>query len=190
MIMAFDRNTFDRLAVCLEYPCEETASAASQAANEPGISGGLRDTLARLADWVVRDLNEAEEFYTRMFDMSPVCTLHAGYHLFGEDYQRGALLAMLRGELRAAHIDEKNDLPDFLPTLLRLLRHLEDPEDRSLLVSSLLLPALEKMTHAVERGTDPFSSLLKELPGILENEVVSAPIAETTKRTVRLPCLT
>ncbi|MCK6587799.1 MAG: molecular chaperone TorD family protein [Polyangiaceae bacterium] len=188
--MAFDQNTFDRLAVCLEYPTEETASAASQAAGESGLPSGMREALARLRDWVTRDLNEAEELYTRMFDMSPVCTLHAGYHLFGEDYQRGALLAMLRGELRAAHVDEKNDLPDFLPTLLRLLGRLEDPEDRSLLASSLLLPALEKMNHSLERGTDAFSALLKELPGILENEVVNAPLAETTKRTVRLPCLT
>lgn len=188
--MIVDRNTFDRLAICLEYPSEQTASAAERAAEAPGISGGMRETLARLADWVVHHPNDAEELYTRIFDMNPVCTLHVGYHLFGEDYQRGALLAMLRSELRAAHIDEKNDLPDFLPTLLRLLGRLEDPEDRSLLVNSLLLPALEKMNHALERGTDPFSSLLRELPGALENEVVSAPIVEMTERTVRLPCLT
>ena len=35
---------------------------------------------------------QIQELYTRTFDINPVCTLEIGWHIFGEDYARGALL--------------------------------------------------------------------------------------------------
>ncbi len=43
-----------------------------------------------------------EELYTRTFDLNPVCALEIGWHLFGEDYERGAFLVRMRDQLRRA----------------------------------------------------------------------------------------
>ena len=185
-----DRTTLDLLAVALEYPRAEAPAATRDVA--AALHGGpLASALDRLAVWMAEDGQRAEEHYTRLFDLSPACTLHVGYHLYGEDYQRGAMLALLRGELRQRGIDEKNDLPDFLPTLLRLLGRLDDAEDRSLLVGGLVLPALAKMQGSLQEQDDPYAVVLREIGPVLEAEEIATLAgaqADAPKPVVRLPC--
>src|SRR5450830_1452086 len=109
---------------------------------------------------------EAEERYTALFDLNPVCTLHAGYHLFGEDYKRGELLAGLAAELRRAEIPNWTELPDFFPTLLRLAAR-SDAEAQATLVDYLLLPALVKMTDALKPSESPWAAVVRALSSAL-----------------------
>jgi nitrate reductase molybdenum cofactor assembly chaperone NarJ/NarW len=170
-----DLVLLDALAFLLEYPSADSAAEARRAADrashrEPAVAG----ILERLADFIEGDPRRAEERYTRLFDLSPACPLYAGYHLFGEDYSRGALLAGLQGELRRVDVDPGTELPDYLPTLLRLLGRLEDADERDLLVTSLILPSLEKMISGLAQAEDePYADLVRVLP-----DVVAGPVLE------------
>ncbi len=104
--------------------------------------------------------------YTSAFDLQPVCTLGCGYHVFGETYKRGRLLAGLQ-EAAERHGLEAGPrrLPDELPVLLRLLPRLlagseEEREEAFDLLSVCMLPALEKMERAFEEGDHSFAVLI------------------------------
>lgn len=150
------------LAPALGYPDAATGAAARRAA--ASFDGETAQALAALADWLdAAAPGEPEEQYTRLFDLSPVCTLHAGYHLFGEAYQRGSLLAGLAEELRHREIPLADELPDYLPTLLVLASRLDD-EGRQALAETLLLPALTRMVAALGENPLPWARLLRALP--------------------------
>lgn len=170
--MGLDRSTLDLLADCLEYPGPDTAARARQAA--AGVASfhpGLASPLWGLAVFLERaPLGEPEERYTALFDMNPVCTLHVGYHLFGDTYPRGEFLAGLGAELRRAGVSTNGDLPDFLPTVLRLLDRLHDAEDRRALQEAALLPALDRMRAALAESKDSWSHVLRALPEALAEE--------------------
>ncbi len=166
---------FDDLAACLEYPDSHTSARAIEAADavDARWSGDPASAVLRdLAAWLKSERRGApEERYTEVFDLKPICTPNLGYHLFGDTYQRGAFLAELASELNDVGVEHHKDLPDFLPTLLRLLGRLVDPEDRRLLVHAVLVPGLEAVVHALKESPGPWPDLLRALPGLLMNEV-------------------
>lgn len=170
-----DRETLDLVARCLEYPGPGTARAARIAAerataDEPGLAHALWHLAVGLE---TAPLGEAEERYSALFDLNPVCTLHVGYHVFGDSYPRGAFIAGLARELRQAGVEWKHDLPDFLPTVLRLMARLPE-EDASVLAERILRPALAKMAKALEGSSSPWSKLLAALPGLFEDRPAAA----------------
>lgn len=167
------RGALRQLAASLEYPAADASFVAAEAADhwellDAELAGALRALARSLAD---APPGEAAERYTALFDLSPVCTLHLGYHLFGEAYQRGALLAGLTVELRKANVDLGDELPDFLPTLLRLVAELpegRDPDgDRETLVDAVLLPALSRMIEALGASTSAWAAVVRALPAAL-----------------------
>lgn len=176
--MPIASDVLDEIAGCLEYPEPATAERARLAAGalasfHPAISSALWHLAVHLEQ---ARHGEAEERYTTLFDVSPVCTLHVGYHLFGESYARGELLAGLAGELRPAGLSSDGDLPDFVPVLLRLLGRL-GAEDARLLREGALVPGLRKMAEAVAEASDPWSRLVCALAeGLAEpGDVIEAP---------------
>lgn len=161
----------DGVASCLEYPGAETAERARAVADEAASQHAeLARSLWHLAVYLeTAPRGEAEERYTQLFDMSPVCTLHVGYHLFGDTYQRGAFLSGLGAELRRAGLGEtaRGDLPDFLPTLLRLVGRLSEPESQQVLVEDAVAPAVERMREALKEAEAPWRAVLDALPPLL-----------------------
>ena len=79
------------------------------------------DRLATALDYPAGGAAALQDEYVRAFDFDPECSLDMGWHLFGDRPERGAFLATLREELAAAGVSEGLELPDHLPTLLRLL---------------------------------------------------------------------
>jgi len=181
-------GTLDAVACCLEYPDAHTARQARLGANALASDYPLLSAaLWSLAVYLERTPpGRAEERYTSLFDVNPVCTLHVGYHVFGDTYPRGEFLAALCAELRTAGVPTNGDLADFLPTLLRLLDRLAEPEDRRSLRQIALLPAVRRMAEALAASKDPWSGILRALPEILvdaedavgEPRAGSAPEAE------------
>jgi nitrate reductase molybdenum cofactor assembly chaperone len=110
---------------------------------------------------VTLSLSELQELYTRTFDLSPVCALDIGYHLFGENYKRGVFLANLRETEAPFDLGQEHQLPDYLPVLLRLLTKLDDEELRSALVVDCMIPALEKMLKTLSEGENPYRHLIE-----------------------------
>lgn len=192
--MTLEQRTLDLVAGCLDYPGQETAALARDAAARlASIEPELSSALFALAVFVEQaEYGEAEERYTALFDMSPVCTLHLGYHLFGEAYARGELLAGLAAELRTAGVSASGDLPDYLPSVLRLLGRLQSEEDRCSLRQLLLLPALVRMGQSLAQSKDPWSGLVRALPRALaepgDSLEAAAPAARSDVFAVRSSC--
>ena len=168
------------LAVVLEYPDASTEQRCKQAAEMLAKDyADISKALSTLADWLSNaERGEAEEWYSRMFDLSPVCTLNIGYHLFGEQYERGAFLAGLVSEHRDAGLELPADLPDHLPAVLRLLGHLDKVEDAADLVSHAVLPALARMLGDLSDSKAPWVAVLQALPAVLESVFDTVGISE------------
>lgn len=90
-------------------------------------------------------LDEVQEIFTRSFDVQAITTLGVGYVMFGDDYKRGEMLVNLNREMRDAGIDCGTELPDHLPTVLRLIARWEDRELAQEFVEEILHPSLESM---------------------------------------------
>ena len=111
---------------------------------------------------------QLEEMFTRTFDFDPKRALEVGWHIFGEEYARGALLVRLRQKLRENDIEESAELPDHMTHVLVLLGRLEgDSADQ--LAGLYVLPALDLLLVAVADTECPYEPLLK-----VTREVVAA----------------
>lgn len=104
------------------------------------------------------------ELYTQTFDLNPVCALDVGWHLFGEDYQRGLLLVRLRGELARCGLAENGELPDHLSHVLPLLAALPEVEAAGL-ARAVVRPALAVMLEGFSDEANPYRPLLLAVAG-------------------------
>lgn len=128
------------------------------------ITGPLEMFRAWAASLARRDLEEA---FTRTFDLSPVCALEVGWHLYGEDYNRGAFMARVREQLAERGIDEHGELPDHLGNVLPLLASMPDDEAMSF-ADELVLPALAAMRVPLEKESSPFAPLLAATTALVQ----------------------
>src|SRR5215831_3801063 len=144
---------YEQLAALLEYPGSNWDSAMADCASF--------DLLDEFRSGVAaQSLSGLQELYTRTFDLNPACALEVGYHLFGENYKRGEFLAHLRETEAPFDLGQSQQLPDYLPVLLRLLPRLEDEELRGSLITECLIPGIEKMLASFKDGDNAYRSLL------------------------------
>jgi nitrate reductase molybdenum cofactor assembly chaperone NarJ/NarW len=158
-------NIYELLAALLEYPDQDwsTSTTSSRATG----NASLRAFVVAVESLSMTGL---QELYTRTFDLNPSCALEIGYHLFGENYKRGEFLAHLRETEAPFSLGQEQQLPDYLPVLLRLLVKLEDQELRLSLIGECLIPAIEKMLASFKETDNPYRLLLEALRSILQTE--------------------
>src|SRR5690348_7356817 len=89
-----------------------------------------------------------QELYVQTFEFNPACTLEIGWHLFGENYERGEFLVRMREQLRRYGIAESHELPDHLTHLLPLVAAM-DRDEAARFAGEFLLPALAKIRGAI-----------------------------------------
>ena len=117
-------------------------------------------------------LSRLEELYTSTFDLQVVCYPYAGYHIFGESYKRGEFLANLNARYSAIGFSPSNELPDHISVLLRYLTKLQAEDDRHVIISECLIPAVTKMeTHLT--GGSPYLNVLQSLLIVLKNPITT-----------------
>lgn len=160
---------YDLLARLLSYPGGDYPLAARSAqqllAYEfPELAGHL-DTFASFVQNTT--LEELEEMFTRTFDLNPVCCLEVGWHLYGEDYNRGSFMVQMRQQIRAHGLSESIELPDHLANLLPMLGRMQ-PEEAGPLCAASILPALVKMQQGLEGKNSPFMDILNLLHELIE----------------------
>ena len=126
-------------------------------------SAPLLEDFANRADSTT--VGSMQELFTQSFDLTPDCALEVGWHLYGEDYQRGAFLVKMREQLRTHGIDEGAELPDNLASLLALV--VEAPAETRALVADALLPAVGKMLSALEKTASAFHPIMDAVRGLL-----------------------
>ena len=116
------RQLLARLSRLVSYPGVRYQEDVEACATDLGrIDAAAQAAFQPFAD-DVRDLSiEAlQELYTRSFDLNPVCTLDVGWHLYGEQYERGAFIVRMWQALRCHRIVQCGGLADHLshPLLL------------------------------------------------------------------------
>jgi nitrate reductase molybdenum cofactor assembly chaperone len=152
------------MAVLLEYPGFDWESQT-----KARLDHDLANDFVRAVRNI--SLSELQELYTRTFDLNPACALEVGYHLFGENYKRGEFLANLRETEAPFDLGQAQQLPDYLPVLLRLLPKLEDQELRTSLIAECLIPAIEKMLTTFKDAGNPYRLLLVTVVTTLRAEI-------------------
>jgi nitrate reductase delta subunit len=120
-----------------------------------------------------------QELYVQTFEFNPACTLEIGWHLFGENYERGEFLVRMREQLRRYRIAETSDLPDHLRHLLLLIA-LADHHEAAELAGQFVLPALGKIREALHDNA--YEALIAAIEAKLEADYPDAP-----RRPVQFP---
>jgi nitrate reductase delta subunit len=123
----------------------------------------------RLADTLAYPENGAaplQEAYVQAFDLDPACSLDIGWHLYGDRPERGAFLVMLRERMADAGLDEDGNLPDYLPTLLRLIGR-QDAQLAAAL-AALIAPAASRVLERLRLQENPFAAPLEAAVRALE----------------------
>lgn len=109
-------------------------------------------------------LDEWEMLATRTLDLSPLAAPYVGHQVWGENYQRGAFMARLQGEMRRLGVDPAGELPDHLVPILRYLEVAERPLPELL---EHLAPAVMKM-HAALREAEADNPYLLVFRAVVE----------------------
>jgi nitrate reductase assembly molybdenum cofactor insertion protein NarJ len=137
-------------------------------------------TYRKVADQLRYPDNPAmQELYVQTFEFNPACTLEIGWHLFGENYERGEFLVRMREQLRRYGIPESSELPDHLTHLLVLIGRMEQAEAAEL-AGQFLLPALAKIREGLKDNS--YGLLIAALQAKLEADYPDAP-----RRPAQLP---
>lgn len=152
-------NIYDALAAVFTYPEADYLDLVRRAveAAPAEIEAPLLEFAGALAG---KSTLELQELYTVTFDLNPVCSLELGWHLFGENYDRGLLLVRMRELLRQHFIAESAELPDHLAHALQLMAHM-DAEARHDFAAAIVLPALGKMLDAFRDKQNPYERVLE-----------------------------
>jgi len=158
-----------RLAELLRYP---DTRLARDAADSPEVSDFF-DEIERV------DPEGMEELFTRTFDLNPVATLEIGWHLWGEQYERGRFLADLRELQDQLGVAMTNELPDHLTVILPTIARMDDP---SALIAKIA-PALDKIAAPLNEQGNPYRHLIAAVHSALSTQHPALSTQDSALRT-------
>ncbi len=170
-------ETYRSLASLLDYPTNDTASQISLVAGilsreYPEIVSEytpFAEGYRVLGSW------EREEYFVRTFEVESLVSMDLGYLLFGEEYKRGAFLAMMQEEQQKAGNPLGHELADHLPNVLRLLPLMSDHDMAQELCCSLIIPAIGEIMKKMEGSNNLFLSLFRTLHGMMMKDFGELP---------------
>ncbi|HYV34346.1 MAG TPA: nitrate reductase molybdenum cofactor assembly chaperone [Gemmataceae bacterium] len=142
-----------RVARCHDLLAENQPEAAALIARFEAATAGLSDT-------------GLEELFTHTFDLSPVCSLEVGWHLYGENYSRGEFLVTMRQQLREHRLPESTELPDHMTHVLAAVCRMK-PAQADRFTTTYVLPALEKMLAGLSGKDCPYEHVLEAIRSVL-----------------------
>ncbi len=105
---------YEIIGKAMDYPCDSNLKF-------------IRENIEKVKDkdlfnslvYIITEKNIEEE-YVSLFDMSNKTSLYVTYHIFGDQRIRGIALSNLKKIMNENNIDIKNELPDYLPFILKL----------------------------------------------------------------------
>ena len=170
----------DALAPLFAYPSEGFALRAAEAA--AALRGAAPEAAPLLDPFLlhVRDASASalEEGHTRTFDWSATCSLELGWHLYGEQYDRGAFLVAMRSRLRAVGVEEGVDLPDHVGACLRWVARAERAE-AGVFARSAILPALARVLGGLAKDASPaaapYAALVRATQALVQRVADAVP---------------
>ena len=153
------------IADMLEYPTEELINNL-KSMNQHGIE----EIEEFVREALNRDLYELQEIYVETFDMSRKTNLYLSYHIYGDRRERGLLLANLIELYNKYGFNyNRNELPDYIPTILRFVafcgdRCMRDRQFRDLM--QMLNRAIDRIRSSMPRN-NPYIHLLNAVRALL-----------------------
>lgn len=161
----------DALAAMFEYPAADYRARLARCREVPGAEECAAAELLDKFEVEIAGLSteSLQELFTQSFDLNPACVLDLGWHLFGEQYERGEFLVKMRGLLRGAGLAESAELPDHLTHVLRLLGRME-PEAAEEFAAACVFPALDKARSGFGESANAFVLLLDATLRWLESQ--------------------
>ncbi len=174
---------WDQLGNLFRYPDATYAERLHQCRQAletccPEAAAGLLEAEEALAG---KSVSELEELYTRTFDLNPTCSLEIGWHLYGEQYERGRFLVRCRDLLCELGIGEEGELPDHLSSLVSAQGHLSQDLAPSF-SARFLLPALLVMREALRDKKSAFTGLMDATVVLCEDMKGDLPLAQPRQR--------
>ena len=179
------RATLKALAALLLYPDEEMRALMPEVASilrAPGLPPAATEAAALAEMLAIAPPLEAEGRYVGLFDGVPSLSLHLFEHVHGDSRDRGAAMAALVEDYRAAGMElAAEELPDFLPVFLEFAAMRPEAEARDLLGEIADILAL-LATRLRARGEAGYAAVLATLGALASRpadmEAVVARIAE------------
>jgi len=168
-----DRNIYGLLANVLEYPTSEIAGQAEACSSSLGVvCGQAQGCFDGFKEFCRKNpLSRLEELYTDTFDLQAICCPYVGFHLFGEDRTRGMFMVKLKEHCYSAgNYPVNGELPDHISVMLRYLSFAVRGDDTRDLISSCLIPAVEKMIPLFKSNGNPYQGVLQATLKVLETE--------------------
>lgn len=163
-------SIYDSLAGLLVYPGVDYHQRVTRAAGTlAAVDGEGAILLAEFAEQIRNFPVEAlQELFIHTFDMNPDRSLEVGWHLFGENYDRGTFLVKMRQQLRRFGVAESGELPDHISHVLAVLGRMPADEAEEFAVACVF-PALEKMRAGFtdKNESNAFKNVLDALAGLL-----------------------
>ncbi len=151
---------FDALGALLAYPNSDYLLRVNACREVLRGDADSLDLLEKFAAAVVPlSLESLQELFIQTFDLSPVCTLEVGWHLYGENYDRGAFLVRMRQQMREHGIAESDELPDHLTHVLHVLGRMEG-DAQCEFAERFVLAALAKMMAGFKNKGNPFEHVM------------------------------
>lgn len=174
MVLGTQRQIYQLFAGLFKYPWPEHDLTSETQACQRFLADHFPEAAEELDGFVAFVEQEPpariEERYTSTFDLNPVVSPYVGYHLFGESYQRGALMARLK-EIYAQHgFSAGTELPDHLSILLCFLARCENDELAAELIDRCLKPALERMEKIFDQTENVYGGVIRSLRRVVESE--------------------
>lgn len=179
-----DKHLYEHLSALLEYPKDDifehiSGCLQSLESRYPEARSHL-ESFSKTAHSA--DLFSLQEIYNFTFDINPVCTLDIGYHVFGESYKRGSFLVGMKKMLREHGIETKDELPDYLPNILKLLGGASKNEDSVSLARLIVAPALVRMKKSFKDKNSCYGSLVRAVDCVIckDYDITEIDLKETT----------
>ncbi len=161
------------LAEILSYPESSYKEKAIEFINTFDPGSQESEMLDSFHDYVASsELYQIEELFTTTFDMNKTACLELGWHLYGEDYQRGEFLVKMRGSLEEYQINESIELPDHISHCLLLLAAL-DEDEAHIFATEYIGKALTIIIKGFDKE-NPYHGLLMCLQSMLQKIDVSS----------------
>ncbi len=173
--MRIPESVFDDFAVLLGYPSPANEQALVRILlyfseremqdRFPEAHRALREFACAMG---LLSPTELEELYTRTFDINPSASLEVGWHLYGEQYERGSFLVLMRQQLRVYGVEEGSELPDHLTHVLRLFARMDD-ETRAGMLDNSLLRAFDVIFEKWGDAENPYKRCLDAIHSVLRS---------------------
>ena len=92
-----------------------------------------------------------------------------GWHLHGENYERGVFMVRIREMLREFNIPETSELPDHLTHILSVLPQMKS-NDRNEFIHTRVLPATKKIIKGFGETESPYKNLIQFIYNVLKQQ--------------------